>query len=212
MVDTKDLKSFDASCVGSSPTPGTMKTEIEKLFYEVDKEALRKAILGIGGILVKKEFLQKRFVWSLPQLNGRHRWMRLRDEGDKVVLTYKIKTEGEHADEAEVVVSDFQSTKSILESVVCPPNSYQENFREIYMLNELEVAIDTWPFLDPVCEIEGESNEKIFELAKKLNLNIEKSMSSNVTTVYYQKYGKWIPEMLIEKQLQITFDSENPFL
>ena len=33
MVDTKDLKSFDASRVGSSPTPGTEKISKIKLTF-----------------------------------------------------------------------------------------------------------------------------------------------------------------------------------
>lgn len=78
-----------------------MKTEVEKLFWDIDKEKLKIRVLELGGKLEKPESLYKRVVWSLPLKNGRHNWLRLRDEGDKIVLTYKIKSEVEHAEEVE---------------------------------------------------------------------------------------------------------------
>lgn len=69
-----------------------------------------------------------------------------------------------------------------------------------------------WTFLELVCEIESESEEEIMKLAEKLGLNIKSSMSSNITSVYHLKYGKWIPELPLEKQKQINFQDNNPFL
>jgi adenylate cyclase class 2 len=190
-----------------------MKTEIERLFYEINKEELRKKILENGGVLVRPEILMKRQVFSLGlQEDGFYKWARLRDEGDKIKLTFK-KTKGEgYAEELETEVTDFEATKNIFIELGIKPTSYQENYREIYTLNEMEISIDTWPFLEPVCELEGESEEKIIEVAKLLNLNFDKSVVHNISMIYKMKYDKWITDLPEDKQSNITFQVNNPFI
>jgi predicted adenylyl cyclase CyaB len=189
-----------------------MKIEIEKLFWEIDEEKLREKILESGGKLIKEKTLYKRVVKSFGEADGIYSWIRIRDEGDKVMMTLKKrKDDNSYSEEYEVEVSDFNATKNIFENSPIGINSYQENYREVYALNNCEIAIDIWPFLEPVCEIESESEEKVFETGKILDLDFEKSFNKNITSVYKMKYGKFITDLTVDKQKQFYFGAENPF-
>ncbi len=190
-----------------------MNLEIEKLFWDVDEEKLRDKILELGGKIKKQKTLYKRVVKSFGETDGIYSWIRIRDEGDKVMMTLKKrKDDDSYSEEYEVEVSNFEMTKSIFENSPIGINSYQENWRETFSLNDCEVAIDVWPFLEPVCEIESESEEKLLETAKMLGLDFEKSFNKNITSVYKMKYGYTITELPLEKQKNIYFGATNPFI
>jgi predicted adenylyl cyclase CyaB len=188
-----------------------MKTEIEILFWDIDKEDLRKKLLEVGAVLVKPEFLQKRIVYSFGMQGEIYKWMRVRDEGDKVMINYKLRTLNEHAEEVETEVGDFESIKKILSLLGFEPNSYQENFREVWIFRDVEISIDTWPFLEPVCEIEAENENLINEVSEILNLNKKNSFNKNISSVYKMKYGKHITDLSLDDQKKITFHDQNPF-
>ena len=57
--------------------------------------------------------------------------------------------------EIEVIVNDFDKACCLLNQTNFKETSYQENFREIWSNNEVEIVIDTWPFLQSYIEIEG---------------------------------------------------------
>ncbi len=66
-----------------------MNIEIEKLFWDVDEVDLRRKILESGGKLIKQKTLYKRVVKSFGEVEGIYSWIRIRDEGDKVMMTLK---------------------------------------------------------------------------------------------------------------------------
>lgn len=189
-----------------------MKTEFERIFYEIDLKELENKLESIGAKNTKKRFLQKRVVYDFGRVEeGKYfHFLRLRDEGDRVTLTYKRVGDGKFPLENEIAVSDFQTMKNMLSLVGLKETSYQENFREIFMYDGTQITLDEWPYLDTVCEVESESEEKMHEMIEKLNLNIDKSFNTNVNSIYKLKYGKYIEDLGIG--VEIGFDKENPFV
>lgn len=59
--------------------------------------------------------------------------------------------------EHEVVVSDFEKMNDILEKLGYKHRNYQENKRIRYILDEVEIDIDTWPLIPTYAEIEGKN-------------------------------------------------------
>ena len=57
-------------------------------------------------------------------------------------------------EEHEIIVDDFDAAAKILEKTGIKNTSTQENYREIWKNNEIEICIDTWPGLAPYIEIE----------------------------------------------------------
>lgn len=55
-----------------------MKKEIEILFFDIDKELLRKDLQTLGAHKVYDEFLQKRVVFDFGQKGDIFSWTRIR--------------------------------------------------------------------------------------------------------------------------------------
>ena len=134
-----------------------MKTEIEVKFANIDIEAVRGALKSMGAICNQPMRLMRRVIIETDELAERHAFVRVRDEGDCVTLTYKQFDEASltGAKEIEVSVSDFDATVALLERVNLVHKSFQESRRETWQLGEVEVVLDEWPGLKPYVEIEG---------------------------------------------------------
>lgn len=189
-----------------------MTIEYEAKFLNVDKHDIRTRLTKAGATLVRPEFLQRRIPFHLPPSARRKgSWLRVRDEGDKVTLTLKVQDGDKIEDqkEAEVVVSDFDTTVEILKGIGCEAKSYQETKRELWNLNGAEVTIDEWPFLEPFVEIEGSSEGEVTAAAEKLGFDYRQALFCAPGRLYQLKYG--IPEDQINSMPQIVFDGPNPF-
>jgi adenylate cyclase class IV len=189
-----------------------MKNEIEFLFFDIDKQALRKNLQIHGAQKIYDEFLQKRVVFDFGSKDDIFSWTRIRQEKDKVVMSYKETKKGEFAKEVEVIVSDFDDAVKILTLSGVKPTSIQENYREKYLFKNSEIVIDTWPWLETVAEVESPDEIELKEIIELLDLNTEKSIKGSINNVYKFKYGKWIQELTEEQQMKFKFDEENQFL
>jgi adenylate cyclase class 2 len=170
--------------------------EKEVKFLEIDVPAVEKKLMALGA---KKVFtiLYKRKVFDYPdlRLDKQAAWVRLRDEGDKITLTYKQRLgvgETKHGDksmeEIEVNVDDFIKTALLLERLGMKEKFYEENMRIRYTLNEVHFDIDTWPLLPPYLEIEADNWEAVDEGINALGLNPEDKKICSTHQVY-KMYG-----------------------
>ena len=191
-----------------------MKIEYEATFVKVDKDEIRERLMKAGAKLIKPEFLQKRKTFDLPrghELNGG--WLRVRDEGDKITLSLKV-VDGdkiENQKEISLVVNNFENTCDILQTIGCVKKSYQETKRELWKINDVEITIDEWPFLEPFVEIEGPSEQAVKVVAGELGFEWSNAKFCAVGTLYAEKYG--ITEDKINNQIpKIVFKMENPFV
>jgi len=191
-----------------------MEIEYEATFININKDEYRQKLKQIGAKLVKPEFLQRRVVFHLPsghEIKGG--WLRVRDESDKTTMSLKIVDGDKIEDQKELClkIDNFDNGVDFLSKIGCERKAYQENKRELWMLDDVEITIDEWPFLEPYLEVEGKSEEKVKAVAQKLNLDYSQAMFCSVAPIYSKKYG--IPEEVINNATpELLFGGENPFL
>lgn len=189
-----------------------MNIEYEATFIDIDKNDIRKRLKDARAELIKPEFLQKRIVFNLPKSSSGYSWVRVRDEEDKITMSFKI-VDGyriENQKEINLVISDFEKGVEFLEVIGCQKKSYQETKREIWELNGVEICIDEWPFLEPFIEIEGKSEKEVKTVSKELGFDYSKAWFCATGLIYSKKYN--IPVEIIDNEIsKITFDIENPF-
>ncbi|SRR5258708_3557638 len=191
-----------------------MYTEFEATFPNIKKFQARAMLKKANAKLVRKEFLQRRCVFNLPsghEIKGG--WLRVRDEGDKITMSLKI-VDGdkiENQKEIQLKIDNFDEGIALLETVGAIRKAYQETKRELWKLNNVDITIDEWPFLEPFVEIEGKSEKEVKEAAKKLGFDYSTAKFCSVDTLYSDKYG--FPEDVFNNQTpKVIFDMENPFL
>lgn len=165
-----------------------MHTEYEVRVLEIDVEEFSKKLEEIGA---KKEWdlVQKRYVYDfIPK--EENRWIRLRTNGKKTTLTIKdvvtSKIDGTH--ELEIEVDNFERCNLMLKELGYVPKGYQENRRVQYSYQGVEIDIDYWPLIPTYLEIEGPSEEKVYEVMKKLGLKKKDITSLDVQNIYLN-YG-----------------------
>lgn len=169
-----------------------MKTEIEAKFLKINPSEIRDSLRRFGARQEHPEVLMRRKTFDdkngdLRKIGG---WIRVRDEGDKITLSYKqLKDRTLHGTkEVTVVVDNFDATVTFLQSVGFVQKSYQETKREKWTLGEVEVTIDTWPWIPTFVELEGESEEKLKKVAAKLGLSWKKALHGSVENAYQDCY------------------------
>ena len=166
-----------------------MDNEIEAQFLDIDKDKLRAKLKEVGAKLVKPEVLMRRIVFDL----GKHEYARVRDEGGgKIVMTYKNVTDDKSilgTKEVNVVIDDYENGIMLLKACGLKPKAEQESYREKWMLGEVEICIDTWPWIPTFAEIEGPNEKSVWETAKQLGLSRDKAKFGSVDTTYQHYYG-----------------------
>lgn len=167
-----------------------MKTEFEAKFLGVDIEEVREKLRSVGAKLEKPMRAMRRVTIDNSFLTKKNAFVRVRDEGDRVTLTYKqfnsLSVDG--ALEHEVTVSDFEETVALLSEAGLPYTSFQETKRETWVLGDVEVMIDEWPWLRPYIEIESTDAEKVKAFAKKLGYDWEDAVFGDVMAAYRAEY------------------------
>ncbi|MBU4600568.1 CYTH domain-containing protein, partial [Candidatus Parcubacteria bacterium] len=167
-----------------------MDIEYEATFENINKDEMRKKLEEAGAKLIRPEFLQKRVVFYLPN-KQRHAWLRVRDEGDKNTMSLKIIDGGKIQDQKEIClnIDNFARAVEFLTAIGCEKKSYQETKRELWKLDGVEITIDEWPFLEPLVEVEGKSEQDVKKVCAKIGLNYNKALFCAIGELYKRKYG-----------------------
>jgi len=197
-----------------------MHTEIEGKWLNIDLDVFRKKLITNKAKLVQVETLMKRKIFdfddkALSKVGG---WVRVRDEGNKITLSYKqLNDRTIHGTkEVNIIVNDFDSTCQFLEAIGMKQKSYQETKRESWRLDGAEVELDSWPWIPGFIEIEGTSVQQVKKVASKLSLEWEKALHGSVEIAYQDIYDvteeeidQWesieftaIPEWLAAKKIK----------
>lgn len=183
-----------------------MEKELEAKYFINDKNSMRFLLKNIGLECIKPEFLMKRKTFHSATEPG---WIRVRDEGDKITLTFKQVTgKGiNDVDEVEIIVNDFEKASAIIKQTSFKNFSYQENYREIWRNNEVEIVIDTWPFLQTYIEIEAKSVDVVKRYSQLLNFDFDKkAFFGGVDVLYKEQFG--IERQDFIKIPRIVFDDK----
>jgi adenylate cyclase class 2 len=190
-----------------------MQIEYEATYINVDKDGMRDRLKKVGAKLLRPEFLQKRIVFDPPSHNDVEQvWLRVRDEGDKITMSLK-KIDGDQIENQREIclkVDGFNKAVDLLNKIGCIQKSYQETKRELWVLDDVEITIDEWPWLEPFIEVEGCSEARVKKVSEKIGFDYGTAKFCSVTTLYTEKYN--IPEKQINAIPEIIFKSSNPFL
>ena len=189
-----------------------MQTEFEVKFCGLDHDDVRRRLTEAGATLIEPMRDMRRIIfdYSDNRLQAGDAYIRLRDEGDKVTLTYKhfpAKHEIGGAREIETTVGSFEQTTELLKAVGLSDRSYQESRRETWQLDGGEVVLDEWPWLKPYIEIEAIDEETVRAMTKKLGYDWKDAVFGDVVVAYRLQY-----EMPSKKlgHSTIRFDDPRP--
>ncbi len=188
--------------------------EYEAKYIDIDKNQIREKLRSLGACLIKQEYIQKRIAFHLPkenQISGA--WIRVRDEQDKITMSLKIVNGDSILDQKEIclIVNSFEEAEKFLTAIGCKKKSYQENKRELWKIDDVEIMIDEWPFLEPFVEIEAQdSEEKVKEISTRLDFDYSKALFGATDIIVQKKYGLSLET--INNIPKISFDMENPYL
>lgn len=165
----------------------TNNQEIEVKFLISDLPALLEKIGNLGAIELRPRVFEVnlRFDTHDRKLSDRAQVLRLRQD-DQAILTFK--SPGQIIDgvisrtELEVVVSDFQSTRAILEALGFQVFMTYEKYRQNYQLNDLVASVDEMPYGNFI-ELEGHSPEHVRETAALLGLDWKHRINLSYTAL-----------------------------
>jgi adenylate cyclase class 2 len=184
------------------------KEEIEVIFLDVNKDKLEEKLESIGAEKIKDIFY-RHVAMDYPdyRLNKDNSWIRLRDDGEAIKLAYKRRlgvtsqdgtSNDEGMEEVEVVVSDYEETKSFFKKIGLIEKHEAEKKRSRWQKGSIIFDIDTWPEISTFLEIEANSWEDIEEAVELLGFNYEDKKICSVNQIYrlynmdvndYQKIG-----------------------
>ena len=122
------------------------------------------------------------------------KWIRLRQNGDKIELTikyiYSVAKEYNIDDvkEIEINVSNFEEANKLIEEMGYYRKKLVEKKRTSYEYDDNKIEIDEWPLIPPSVEIEGKDVEKIYKTAELLGYKKEDTKVINIEDVYLM-YG-----------------------
>lgn len=166
--------------------------EIEVKFLNINTTEIENKLNKLGA---KKIFekLYRRKVFDYPdlRLDKNNSWIRLRDERDKITLTYKQRqgvnstSSGDTSmEEIEIIVDNFEITAEFLEKLGLKVKFYEENKRIRYQLDSIFFDIDLWPLLNPYLEIESDEWKNIDKAIDLLKLNKDEKKIFSTHQIY----------------------------
>jgi adenylate cyclase, class 2 len=193
-----------------------MKTEIEAKFLDINHDELRKRLLSVGAVCEMPLTLMKRAIIDYAdrrlQTGASNAYIRVRDEGRKITLTYKqftsLSVDG--AQEVEVVVDSFDDAVNIFTAIGMVVASLQESKREVWSYKNCEIVLDEWPWLNPYIEIEGDSEEDLIRVAEVLGLNWTDAVFGDIMVAYRKQYPHLTKDQTVGKLAEVRFDTPFP--
>jgi adenylate cyclase class 2 len=170
-----------------------MKPEIEVKFLNVDHNELREKLRALGAVCKKSERLMKRKNYDFADGRlgrERHGWVRVRDEGGKITMSYKQlnnrELDGTH--EVSLTIDSFEAADSFLNELGLESKTYQETKRESWVLDDFEIELDEWPWAKPYIEIEGPDEASLKDFTSKLGLQWSGACHGSVEVVYQAEF------------------------
>lgn len=195
-----------------------MNTEIEAKFLHINHNKIRQKLIDAGFVCTAPMRLMFRAIIDYGdrrlQVGKPNSYIRVRNEGKKITLTYKrfdsLSVDG--AKEIEVVTSSFEETVKIFTAIGLEVVSMQESKRETWKNGNCEVVLDEWPWLDTYIEIEAENESIIKDVSVELGLDFSKAVFGDVMVAYRDQYPYLDETQTIGKIPEVLFDSVLPDL
>jgi adenylate cyclase, class 2 len=172
-----------------------MQQEIEVKFLDVNHADVRAKLKTLGAVCEQPMRLMRRAIIDYPDrrlqsAKGQWGWIRVRDEADKVTLTYKLVSDDPNltTHEIEVSVSSYEDTVLLFQSIGLNVESEQESKRETWHYKDSEIVLDEWPWLKPYIEIEGPSETSLQAIAEDLGFDWKTVVYGGANEAYRREY------------------------
>ncbi len=191
-----------------------MNTEVEAKFVDVDIEDIRTRLTQAGALCEQPMRDMRRALIEEEHHAAEHAFIRIRDEGDKVTLTYKQHApmgtgKVDSARELETTVGDFDTTVAIFKAAGWHYTTYQESRRETWRLGEVEIVIDEWPWILPYIEIEAANETLVREAAAQLGFDWSDAKFGSVDLIYRRDFPGMTVRGVIDIK-EVRFDDPVP--
>lgn len=175
-----------------------MPVEYEYQFYNYNKVNIIKSIKNLG-FKKKGQFIFRVMIFTHP-LNTPNTYIRIRDEGYRITLTYKSKNpKSKFENEDEILIDNFDTGKLILLNLGCQKKYYYEKIREIWRLNDNEIIFDINPGEPERMEIESKTKKDLDNLTNYLQL------ADSITNNDYNPLEELFGIILGDSDIDITF-------
>jgi adenylate cyclase class 2 len=170
-----------------------MRIEYELKFFHIPHICIQ-TIFEQATLIHERQFM-RRYMFSVPHFAYPMYSLRIRDEGNAVVVTYKQNDGLKQIDsikEQEMFVSDFENTCSFFQELGYKKEYYLESYRTKWKYKNCIITYDELPGLDPYIEIEGHSSHDVLGVAHQLHLPFDAGIPSSkisVMQLYKQVYS-----------------------
>lgn len=193
-----------------------MDKEIEVKFLLRDQAPILRKIAELGLTCVQERVYEKNLRFDLPDghLISRKQVLRLRQDNQSR-LTFKgpgvLEEDVLLRKEIEVVVSDFEGTKRLLEALGYQVVMMYEKYRANYQMDNLVISVDEMPF-GLFVELEGESPAQLrqaagffgFDWDARINLSY-----SALLNAFNQNTGHMFRDLSFENFSDLTVNPNN---
>lgn len=176
--------------------------EVELKILNIDKKKITAKLRNIGARkIIKRTLIREIYFEKVGVKNYTHNnysSLRLRSIGKNNELTVKIKEESGMFGiwkEIETTMGDFETAKSILETIGFKPFRVREKYREEYMFKNIKIEIDTYPKMNPYVEIEAKSEVEMMKFLEEMQFPIEYATKETATEII--KRSKLNPDNLV---------------
>ena len=167
-----------------------MPQEYEYAFTDYNKKDIISKIKKMNGVH-KGTFLFRVNVFIHPlEVSGTY--IRVRDEGFRITMTYKYATSNKFLNEDEIIIDNFDNGVKILLGLGCKSKYYYEKIREIWKVKNTEIIFDTNPGIDDKLEVESNTKKELDKMVKYFGLTIEDRKNR-----YMDLYQMEIPKTLV---------------
>lgn len=167
---------FEAKCIAESVDDARVRLE------------------RIGARCVRPERLMRRTVFDFPDrsLDRRGAWVRVRDEGDRITMSYKQAPEHSAIGdcfETELVLDSYDRGISFCRDIGMVQKSYQETRRESWETHDAQFDIDTWPGVPSFIEVEAATEDVVRHYVELLGFLWSSVLFGGAGIVYERHLG-----------------------
>jgi len=182
--------------------------ENEIKFYLSNAEAFLERMRQVRAELTHPRVAEwnLRFDTAQKELSANGQALRLRKD-ERIRLTYKgpadISQHITSRTELEVEVSDFDTSRRILEALGYQVMVIYEKYRTTWEFMGTEVVLDELP-IGVFCEIEGKDLDQILAVVNKLELNWDRRINDSYLSIFGQLKTAlaWPPVNLTYKEMK----------
>lgn len=189
-----------------------MKTEIEAKFLNINLDEIRTKLKKAGAICDQPMQVMRRVTFDIPGAKVKNRFVRVRDEGHRITMTYKQYDEMSltGAKEIELNVNNYEDALLFVQAIGAKTRSVQEARRELWHLGDAEIVLDEWPWLNPYMEIEAPSEDGVRNAAKAIGLNWDDAVFGDINVAFREQYPHMAEEDAVYNLPDIRFDLPLP--